>query len=333
MMKIIIIFFALLAAGGFGQSAGMPEPSLLRDTPAAILLTGGYNDYDYYLSTVELFPPSSACGPLPPLDTKRWGHITFTHQGQIVTCGGANDDFLDTCERLDLASNSWVHHSQLTSQNRRGSSYAVIQEEPCLIGGAGIGADYDASKTLECYSEGSWQTLPESIPEGGVWRSCSARTPGGGVLIVGGGWPPWDGEHSQVLERFSSGTWDTSSWPQLPQGRQGHSCSTYNNDQKLMVTGGVGDDTYGVTSTLIIDLDTKVISGGPDMINHRAYHATLTLGGKVYVLGGIYYDWHYPFYVEVFDEASGVWREMGETLTEVKSEMGSSLVTLSSIGC
>merc|ERR1719347_557491 len=289
-----------------------------------ILLTGGTRNS--LLSTAEIYPPSSSCGPLPPLDAARYGHITFTHEGQIISCGGYAQvrgyGGTNSCERMDLASNSWVQHSQLNSRERQYSSFGIIDGNPCIIGGEydDLGYYSNALRSLECYIGGSWQLLDEYI-YGAVSGSCSAQTPGGGVLIVGGAYA-----QTQVIERLRSGTWDYDSWPQLSRGTRLHSCSTYDSESKVMVTGGYIDGTYS-TSTLIIDLNKKKISAGPDMRNKRAWHATATLGEKVYVLGGNYRDggWHFLSSVEVFDTASGVWTELEETLTEKKDRMGTSL--------
>jgi len=324
----------------------MPEPALIVSSSdeaseeAAILVTGGAVD-DWPLqasATVETFPPS--CSP-PQLDTERRYHLTFSHQDQIFSCGGIDSpgDFLDNCVVLNLETQSWVNHSQLTTKGRWYSSYAVIDGLPCIIGGS---SSYgDAAHSIECLTGNSWSLLPDSIPGGGVDNSCSAPTPGGGLLILGGEYAG-----TQVIERLSSGTWDVASWPQLDQGRKRHSCATYDSSSKLMVTGGVVgvdsmDNPLYVTSTLIIDLTTKTIADGPDMLHPRAYHATVTLGDRIYVLAGYSFDWdiqqaYYRTSIELYEDSSIGWVELEETLMDTgvgKWSMGFSRVTLSSIGC
>lgn len=310
------------------QGTTEAEPS----NPSVILLAGGFVTSSNGLtghssSTVELFPPSPSCGPLPPLATTKFGHVTFTHQEQIYTCGGCCDSY---CERLDLGTNSWVRHSRLNLDYRERTSFGVINGQACIFGG-----EYNdgSLNSIECLSGDSWNILPEAIPGAGVYNSCSAPTLGGGVLIVGG-----QNDRTQVMERLSNGYWDTTSWDRLPIDMYGHSCSTFDKGTKLMVTGGYNltDGQYGndgITSTLIIDLTTRSVTIGPDMNHRRMHHATVALGNKIYVLGGSDPGPYDLASIEVYDEASGVWTELEEKITEEKTSMGFSLVTLSSIGC
>jgi len=297
---------------------------------SAILLTGGTQNEETDLSSVEVYPSSVGCSPLPPLSTKRVTPYTFTHEGEILICGGANDgwDQTDICERLDLGTNSWVHHSQLTTKGRWYSSFVVSDGLPCIIGGDSY-PDNDAI-TMECLKDNTWTLTPDSMPGEGLGGGCAAPTPGGGILVIGG----WNAE-TQVLERLSSGTWDTTSWPQLSRGRTAHSCSTYDSNTKVMVTGGKvdGDPHEHASSTLIFDLPTKTITAGPDFHQNRAFHATVTWGDKLYILGGAWrFDDSVPLSsVEVYE--GGVWTELEETLTEERAVMGYTLVPLASIGC
>merc|ERR1719158_1731447 len=119
------------------------------------------------------------------------------------------------------------------------------------------------------------------IPGGGVYESCAVALQDESLLVVGG---LSEEAGTQVIQRHSSGLWDTESWPKLPERRRDHSCAPFQATTRLLVVGGYVDNSY-TASTIIIDLTTKQLSKGPSMKNARAYFPMFNYGDNIFVLG------------------------------------------------
>ena len=74
-----------------------------RSTPGSeltlLLLTGGKDGYFSYLSSTEVYPPTSGCSPAP-LPSPRGHHVTSLTAGpnlMLSTCGGNSKEWLSSC--------------------------------------------------------------------------------------------------------------------------------------------------------------------------------------------------------------------------------------------
>ena len=73
-------------------------------------MVGGVADNSNYLSSVEIFPrpPSDTCF-IPDLPQARYAHsLSLLSGGKLVTCGGWNGGYLDSCISWVAGESSWT---------------------------------------------------------------------------------------------------------------------------------------------------------------------------------------------------------------------------------
>merc|ERR1719188_2298572 len=164
----------------------------------------------------------------------------------------------DACIMFDKENSRWIQHSTLTTDKRYYSSLIVSQDaqEICILGGL------DQATSIECWNGQGWEKKVETIPKN-IYMSCAQGLPSGGSLIVGGVFTD-----TSVMYRSPAGVWDTESFEQMTVGRSGHSCKLLSDGHNVMVAGG-GWLVDVLSTTVIIDVNTKLIRSGPAMNSPR----------------------------------------------------------------
>ena len=78
----------------------------------------------------------------------------------------------------------------------------------------------------------------------------------------------------------------------------------------MIIAGGAGN---GVSTTEVLDLVTKTVLSGPDMLKPRNHFHLLTLqpGDRTLALGGVYRDGSSIYPEEVEELVGGSWQEVG----------------------
>ena len=266
-----------------------------------LVLTGGKSE-DGQMASVEVYPGDSGCS-VPALNQPRQDHITFLQGDTLISCGGtsyAQSKTSTECVSLNLASgaDTWVQHSSLTSIYREYSSFAIINDMNCIVGGR-----IDAKTTIECLDPETnfWVELPEQIPGDGVYSSCSVNLPDGSVLFNGGVY-----DNSQIIQRSATGEWDTSSWGQLPLGSKGHSCSLVADGTKVLVAGGENFLGYSLANTYLIDIASKGKKVVARMNEERVQFTLAYLDGVVVAVGG-FNNYDKLDSAERYNEETGEW--------------------------
>ena len=126
------------------------------------------------------------------------------------------------------------------------------------------------------------------------------------------------GIHHSAVSKFDTVTekWDYT-WPQLPEGRRGHSCARLGSI--LLVAGGFSYKTSEYTdSTLTIDAVTGTLSFAAKMNSPHAYFSLLTMGETVLAIGGVT-NVDYTAEVEVFSNTTKSWSQSNLTLNTARS--------------
>jgi len=290
------------------------------------MLTGGSRGGGAVESAVQIFPPTPSCS-VPALNEPRRDHVTFVQGDQILTCGGGNmpPDRKNTCVSLDLDAGAWVDHSKFSSDKREYASFAVVDGMSCIVGGR-----IEAKTTIECLdaSTNFWIELPETIPGKGVYGTCAVNLPDGSALFLGG-----DYDYNQILHRSAGGVWDTESWGRLPNtGMVGAACSLMAEGTKVIVAGGEERFGFALKLSYIIDLETKTIERGPDMIVERQEFNMGFVDGSLVALGGFNNDYKLDS-AERLNEETGEWELLDWTVSPKGGNQGAAVVPLALIGC
>ena len=115
---------------------------------------------------------------------------------------------------------------------------------------------------------------------------------------------------TSVMEDPTSETgWQPEeTWPQLLKGGgQQPGCATIGS---LFVVAG-GNDNGNSPRMEIINLKTRTLVQGADMIRPRVFFHIKTLGTEVFALGGVYSGWTYLNMVEKWAEKTSTWQQDG----------------------
>ena len=114
-------------------------------------------------------------------------------------------------------------------------------------------------------------------------------------LYVFGGWYAHEQRNRRTCFKYNSTTKKWLKMTNLKVGRNCASCSVF--EGKIVVSGGY--NTGNLKSVEAYDYHENKWTCSPDMINKRACHGQVSMGNKLFVLGGFY-----EFTCEVFDSIS-----------------------------
>ena len=188
---------------------------------------------------------------VPDLPKERWGHSAFIlPNAEMVVCGGKgqhhNMALAMGCISLPSLSSSWTKHSSLNQPRIYSPTVTMTSGDVFLLGG------WYSDMTSEVLLKGAstWSQGPHLLDP--LDSACALPLDGNTFVTIGGG-----RRHSTVSKYdTATETWDQT-WPQLPEGRRGHSCARLGSI--LVVAGGFSFRTFQYTdSTLTINADTGI---------------------------------------------------------------------------
>jgi len=99
------------------------------------------------------------------------------------------------------------------------------------------------------------------------------------------------------------------------------------------VAGGRDSSYDALSTTVIIDVNTKLIRSGPAMNSPRYNFALGYSGGILHAAGGHDDENDYLDSIETYDEEEEKWILSSETLPKAVSEMGFAEVQATVLGC
>ena len=258
---------------------------------SSVIVTGGYDNSR--LASTELIP--SSCS-IPDLPIVRTAHVTFLHrvsshpEPKLVTCGGLvglpegvldggccnSNDATNECLVLDMATATWgTGVVGSLDQSRWRASAVSLPVGVYVLGGNGGTASSEflpAGKTV--WTEGP--DLPISFR-----HACAVAISTTRFLIMrrdsltsSGSIREYDTD--TVMGPTSNDGWQpVDTWPELLNKRySGMGCAVVGT--KLVIAGGSGDGGYQ-KSTEIVNLETRSIEKGQDMLQKRAWFHLLPI--------------------------------------------------------
>jgi len=275
-IQMIVTHLDLLQDSGSSSEA---EESLL-------LITGGHASDSF--SSVEVYPSTSSCSP-PDLPAGRHTHTTFLTSGPnpvVATCGGeVGDGYTVSCLVLDKSNQSWDESrmGDLTMPRRKGAVATLNSVGVFIIGGTATNnertSDFLAAGTMQ------WQEGP-ALPVD-MWEPCAVTITPTSFLAI---YEYHIREFDAAIDGPTSidGWREAGSWPRLKTSRTyWPGCTKIG--QKVIIAGGYNNGE-AFRSTEVLDLDSRQITAGGDMVSARAWFhlATIRRGGleKVLAVGG-----------------------------------------------
>jgi len=267
----------------------LASTSLAQETA---LITGGFNGFEGAREGCELLNSGCAVPSFPVVSNETGGtnragrsdHIThITEDGLILSCGGeaadGTDDF--SCLSLDVAEGSWVLHSILPVPRLKSTSVALPGIGLFILGGF-----KQLSSDLLLVGANEWEagpTLPGTMDTVSYYGICSIVLTPTEFMVIGG-----DG-HSILggtrVQAYSAETGEWEEWEDLNVDRWGHACTRLGD--QVIVAGGVSPLFQIMSSTTVLDLNTREQREIGDMKGPRAWFGMATINGKVLAFGGM----------------------------------------------
>ena len=289
------------------------------------MITGGYSGSR--LSSVEVFPSTNGCSP-PALPAGRMGHVTFLTSEPnpvIATCGGqVGRDDTASCLVLDKSNHRWDESRMGDLTMPRGiAAVARLNSVGVFIIG-GFASNNQRTSDFLPAGQMQWQEGPALPVDVSMWAPCAVTiTPSSFLAISNNHIREFD---AAIAGPTSMDGWrEAGRWPRLETSRsRWPGCAKLG--QKVIIAGGHSGEGK-LRSTEVLDLDSRQITAGGDLVSPRFYFhlATLRRGGqeKVFALAG-YGDSTYVNTVEelVEVEESTTWARADSFLGDRRQGRG-----------
>ncbi|MEI7482749.1 MAG: kelch repeat-containing protein [Elusimicrobiota bacterium] len=219
------------------------------------------------------------------LTTKRAFHTsTLLPNGNILTCGGANDtDTLSSCELYDKTVKKWAFVGSMNYARANHTATLLANGNVLLVGGT-ISASTAVVNTAEIYYPDTKRCLITEAMITPRADHTATLLPDGNVLVAAGN---SGNSYSNSSEIYIT---TTSKWQAvtdtLGTARAQHTATLLKNGTVLVV-GGI-NSLNAVDTAEIYNPLTRQWNGAPDNLNDKRYSHTANLlrDGRVLVMGG-----------------------------------------------
>jgi WD40 repeat protein len=289
-----------------------------------VLVIGGTDSVNI-LKSSELFDPSTetwrASGDMK---TARRGHTaTLMADGKVLVTGGFDGKAaLATAEIYDPSTGAWTATLGPMTSSRRFHSATLLSDGKVLVAGGVVGPLVTADpKATELYNPTTglftaYATFTETAAGSGVGSGLAlpearqghtaTKLSTGDILFVGN-----SGVNSAAakLLAYNSGSPTSSVWTlagTMANTRYNHAAVVL-SDNKVLVSGGFGNQTGTSKSAEIYNPTTNAWSSATSMATDRALHTSTKLqDGRVLVVGG--YDGLKALTtIEIYDPTANTW--------------------------
>jgi N-acetylneuraminic acid mutarotase len=292
--------------------------------PHLIYVVGGSNGGSSgKLSTVDLHDPQNASWKqVASMTGPRFSHGCVALEGKLYAMGGSGGlgalQGQRTAEVYDPQTDGWQPLAKMTT-GRSAFGLAAVGGKVYAIGGRDGSS---ALESVEAYDPqlGSWALVASMS----VKRRNHASVVLDGKIYAMGGFSIF-GVGGYMLDTVEVYDPQTDSWQRvasMPQGLCGHAAVAMGG--KIYVTGGAKGSfapqaTPTVSSVCVYDPQADAWTQLASMSIIRRHHASIAVGGKLYVFGGCGAEGSLST-AEVYDPASDSWAA-GSSLTSARSHL------------
>merc|ERR1712025_326501 len=261
-----------------------PEPREIK--PYANLIALGGGTVNGTTKVVEKLRSEEDNETFSELPTVRFGHSAFVHPvtNDVLVCGGkgknhGTDTFRDCIVQDHALKSNWSSHSTLTEPRDHASTVVMESGDVYILGGM---FSPDTSDVLRFDSK-NWTVGPKL--DHPTYKACATDINATSFVTIGGG----VSENDISVYNTVTKSW-SKPWPQLREGRRGHSCVRVND--KVIVAGGyLYSEHENTATTLTIDINTGKHYASWSMNEARSFFTMhgfdrekeilIAIGGKV----------------------------------------------------
>ena len=269
---------------------------------------------------MEIFTGDISTSKFPSLPVETSASTMFMHDGDILVCGGYNNE--KNC--LQLTRGTWQNHSTL-NENRVGHSTVTTQTATFVFGGR--------------YSESSYEYLPKGSS---TWHMGKTNIPtcflNGSAIAVKSDQEIWLIGGYRTETRILSFNVNDHTFQVLPSQlnveREGHRCAFIPNSNKIMVCGDYKSANYTNATEIIDPEDGSVTMASGTNFKRRSHGiGIITINGedRLVTFGGDHYMGNDLDSVELYNHQTERWETSDIKLKETKSNFGFLSLKLSDV--
>lgn len=287
--------FYYIPSGGLIDARMDHTATLLSN--GQVLFTGGQGATFDYLSTAELYDPSSGrtARVVGSMAAARTSHTaTLLPNGKVLISGGYNSaNELSSSELFDIASSTFTATGSM-NRIRAWHTATLLEDGRVLVAGGydlkAVAPNSPVISSAELYCPDSGVILPSGSLAAARSGHTATALPNGTVLIAGG----FDFNHNAYLNTAELYNPTTKSYTPinslLPRARAYHT-ATLLPDGKVLLVGGMNRNFSALASADIFDPATNTFSfAGLAMVPRINHTATLMPNGSVMIIGGDGYN-------------------------------------------
>ena len=300
-----------------------PTTTTAGTSANSLLLTGGHDGNSNLPSTEILSSSSTIRCSSPPLPGERANHATFLtadDKPMVATCGGFDSGSLSSsCLVLDSSIGQWEENRIGSLLQGRSNHAAVTLEQFVYVIG---GFPSSLSSTTELLRAGSstWEQGPP-LPLHMRYSPCAVAISSTSFLAI---------YEREIREFDISIAGPTSSkgwrnlWPKMERRRTNWpGCAKVGN--KVIVAGG-SDSSTALQTTEILDLETRGISKGGNLVTARCFFHIITFDNNgdstTLAVGGRGVGDSYLKTIEKWNPKTETWSEEKDQLGEKRGFFG-----------
>jgi uncharacterized delta-60 repeat protein len=256
-----------------------------------VLVTGGANHSDSFVSTVELYDPASGSwNATGSLATGRSGHTaTLLPDGKVLVAGGYGnnedyDDFLSSAELYDPATGTWSTTGSLIFVRANATATLLPSGKVLVAGGEDAYNSGTFVASAELYDPGSGKWSQTGSLSAARYEHTATLLPDGKVLVAGGYGASGTPSSAELYDPASE-TWSVTTSMNNPHAN--HAAALLPNG-KVLVAG-----SFNNGAAPSAELYDPAIGGGiwlstGSMSTARGFFmAKLLPNGSVLVAGGL----------------------------------------------
>jgi len=250
---------------------------------SAIVLIGGVNSANEYVTQVEVVDDNSNCSEniqdIP--EGRSYAGAVETEDEKIVFCGGfSGGRRQNECWTWD--EQGWVETGGLVEKRNLFTMTAVMEKVVVMGGSNDENGDLSS---VEIYVDGTWRIEPSLELTSTRYGHCAVEH-SNQIIVIGG----VISRHTTDLVEILDMNQEETGWSNLPsmsvkRGYTACAVVEYSGVTGVMVTGGWNGREY-LDTVEFLNLEFQEWEQLPSLLSARSDHSLAVVGGMAFVMGG-----------------------------------------------